>query len=51
MPRTARASVGGLCYHIINRGNARAEVFRKEEKGNKKKGTFFFLVHHICRMP
>ena len=27
MPRTARASVGGLCYHVINRGNARAEVF------------------------
>ncbi len=31
MPRTARASVGGLCYHVINRGNARAEVFRKPE--------------------
>jgi putative transposase len=29
MPRTARASVGGLCYHVINRGNARADVFRK----------------------
>jgi putative transposase len=29
MPRTARASVGGLCYHVINRGNGRAEVFRK----------------------
>jgi putative transposase len=27
MPRTARASVGGLCYHVINRGNARAGVF------------------------
>jgi putative transposase len=27
MPRTARASVGGLCYHVINRGNARASVF------------------------
>lgn len=31
MPRTGRASVGGLCYHVINRGNARAEVFRKPE--------------------
>jgi len=31
MPRTARASVGGLCYHVINRGNARAEIFRKPE--------------------
>ncbi len=27
MPRTARASVGGICYHVLNRGNARAEVF------------------------
>ena len=27
MPRTARASVGDYCYHVINRGNARAEVF------------------------
>jgi putative transposase len=27
MPRTPRASAGGLCYHVLNRGNARAEVF------------------------
>jgi hypothetical protein len=27
MPRTARASVGGVCYHVLNRGNARAQVF------------------------
>lgn len=31
MPRTGRASVGGLCYHVINRGNVRAEAFRKPE--------------------
>jgi putative transposase len=31
MPRTARAAVGGLCYHVINRGNARGEVFHKPE--------------------
>ncbi len=30
MPRTARASVGNYCYHVINRGNARAEVFHQE---------------------
>jgi putative transposase len=30
MPRTARASIGGMCYHVLNRGNARAEVFHKE---------------------
>jgi putative transposase len=29
MPRTARASVGGVCYHVINRGNACGEVFHK----------------------
>ena len=28
MPRTARASAGGYCYHVLNRGNARAKVFR-----------------------
>ncbi len=31
MPRSARASAGGYCYHVINRGNARAEVFHKQE--------------------
>jgi putative transposase len=30
MPRTARASVGDYCYHVINRGNARTEVFHAE---------------------
>lgn len=27
MARTARASKGGICYHVINRGNAQATVF------------------------
>ena len=31
MPRTARASVGGICYHVINRGNARDKVFHDAE--------------------
>ena len=30
MPRTARASVGGMCYHVLNRGNGRAKVFHKD---------------------
>jgi putative transposase len=30
MPRTERASVGGVCYHVINRGVARLEVFHKD---------------------
>ena len=29
MPRTARASVGNMCYHVLNRGNARGTVFHK----------------------
>ncbi len=31
MPRTARASLGGICYHVINRGNGCAEVFHTSE--------------------
>jgi putative transposase len=27
MPRTARAVVNGMCYHVLNRGNNRAQVF------------------------
>ena len=27
MPCTARASVGGVCYHVGNRGNGRRQVF------------------------
>ena len=30
MPRTARAAAGGVCYHFINRGNDRRQVFRKD---------------------
>jgi putative transposase len=30
MPRTARASVGDVCYHVINRGNARQRVFHRD---------------------
>ena len=29
MPRTARAVVGGQCYHVINRGNGRAQIFHE----------------------
>jgi putative transposase len=30
MPRAARASAGGICYHVINRGNGRRAVFHKD---------------------
>ena len=26
MPRTARVSVGGVCYHVGNRGNGRRHI-------------------------
>src|SRR5262245_13630501 len=29
MPRTARASIGGMIYHALNRGNRRETVFHK----------------------
>lgn len=31
MPRTARASAADSCYHVLNRGNGRAEVFHKPD--------------------
>jgi putative transposase len=31
MPRTARGSVGGYSYHVLNRGNARSTVFHKPD--------------------
>jgi putative transposase len=30
MPRTARSIIGGYCYHLINRGNKKAQVFHDE---------------------
>jgi putative transposase len=30
MPRNPRASLGGYCYHVLNRGNGRGTVFHKE---------------------
>jgi REP-associated tyrosine transposase len=48
MPRTARASAGGVCYHILNRGNGRAEVFHKDEDY----AAFLGLIGEACeRVP
>ncbi|MCP4593840.1 MAG: transposase [bacterium] len=48
MPRTARASVGGICYHAINRGNAGAVVFRKDQDY----AAFLRLIEQACeRVP
>ncbi len=48
MPRTARASVGGMCYHVINRGNNRVEVFHKPEDYD----AFVSIIAEACqRLP
>jgi putative transposase len=31
MPRTARSIEGGMIYHVLNRGNGRMRLFRKDE--------------------
>ena len=31
MPRTARASAADICYHVLNRGNAKVAVFHDED--------------------
>lgn len=58
MPRTARSSVGGICYHIINCGNGRAQVFHDDadyagfvellENGSER---FRMRVLGYCLMP
>ena len=30
MPRRARQAIGGLVYHVLNRGNLRAPIFHKD---------------------
>jgi len=48
MPRTARASVGGVCYHVLNRGNGRTRVFRDRDEY----AAFFDLLGRACqRVP
>lgn len=48
MPRTGRAAVGGFCYHVLNRGNARAEVFHDADDY----AAFVGLCRQACaRVP
>ena len=58
MPRVARASVGGICYHVINRGNARATVFHAPDDFRAFLVALGEAVEHIdprviayCVMP
>jgi len=48
MPRTARASKGGICYHVINRGNARSTVYHDSQDYR----SFIQLMTKACdRIP
>ncbi len=48
MPRTARASLGGVVYHILNRGNGRTKVFHNDEDY----AAFLELIAAACeRLP
>lgn len=44
MPRAARATVGNQCYHVLNRGNARGQVFFKD--GDYQ--AFLKAMAHAC---
>jgi hypothetical protein len=48
MPRTARASAAGYCYHVLNRGNGRARVFHEAQDYLR----FVRLLRQACaRVP
>lgn len=48
MSRTARASVGGICYHVINRGNARATVYHDPAD---YRAFLHLMIHASERIP
>ena len=48
MPRTARASIGGIRYHVLNRGNALQDVFHEDDDHQR----FIELIQEACaRVP
>ncbi len=58
MPRTGRELVGGVIYHIINRGNGRAKIFKKEddyrefiELMQETKKSHGIFLYSFCLMP
>jgi REP-associated tyrosine transposase len=44
MPRLARSSLGGICYHVVDRGNARATVYHDEQDY----ASFLRLIRRAC---
>lgn len=58
MPRKARLLLKGVCYHIINRGNQKQEIFLKEVDYEKYlailrhyKRKYRFKLYAYCLMP
>jgi putative transposase len=58
MPRIARALTDNACYHLINRGNGRQQVFHKEGDYSSfidllqhAREKFPVLLHAWCLMP
>lgn len=58
MPRGPRISFDNALFHIINRGNARQEVFHEESDFQRflktlalYKNKFGFKMYHFCLMP
>jgi hypothetical protein len=48
MPRTAPATPGGYCYHVLNRSNRRAEVYHTADNY----AAFVALLRRTCaRIP
>jgi len=45
MPRIARKARGGVCYHVINRGNERQPVFHDDNEY----ASFLQLLHRACQ--
>ena len=48
MPRPLRQVLGGLCYHVLNRGNGQAQVFHKQQDYQ----AFMDMIADACqRVP
>jgi REP-associated tyrosine transposase len=58
MPRSARAALGGVVYHVLNRGNGRMRIFRKPADYEAflqliadAKGRAAVEIFSFCLMP
>lgn len=58
MPRTARIAPGGVVFHVLNRANARAEIFNADSDYAAFEGVLAQMMTHVpvrllayCLMP